>query len=298
MSLRLQNVWFQYGGFGREEPSSDESSSGEFQNGRFALRDINLDIEPGEFIGIVGRSGSGKTTLVQLFNGLLKPTKGCVYWKGQDIFSHSNLLRRIRVTIGLVFQFPETQFFEDTVFAEVSYGPRNLEWSEAMVSKRVQDALSLVDLDPSTFLGRSPFQLSEGEKRRVAIASLLAMDPEYLVLDEPTAGLDYRSVERLKACMKRIHARGKTVILVSHDMELVAELVQRVIALRRGRIIYDGLKEPFFHNSEFLRQLGLRAPAAAQLAQKLRQKGLPISPLPLTRSQLRNRLRHLACNRQ
>lgn len=206
------------------------------------LKDINLEITSGEFIGIVGATGSGKTTLLQHFTGLLRPILGSVLVDDRDIWKKDYPLNVLRRKIGLVFQFPESQLFEETVFLDVAFGPKSLKLTEEEIANRVQLALNLVGLDAENIKNRSPHNLSDGEKRRVALAGILAMAPEILILDEPTAGLDPSGVSLISKILKQLHDEGTTIVLISHNMELIFELTKRVIIMDRGAIVFDGDK--------------------------------------------------------
>ncbi|MFP4661201.1 MAG: energy-coupling factor transporter ATPase [Halanaerobiales bacterium] len=238
-----------------------------------ALDDINLVIKDHEFIGLVGHTGSGKSTLVQLFNGLITPTKGEVLIDGVNITEKKGNIKQIRQKIGLVFQYPEHQLFEETVFNDVAFGPRNLDLPEEEVAKRVRDAIRLVGLDYDEFRERSPFNLSGGQQRKVAIAGVLAMKPEILILDEPTAGLDPQGREQLIKLLEFLHCAGITIILISHRMEEIARLSGRVIVMSKGKIKYDNTPVEVFSSVEELRELGLDLPEITEILWRLRRKG-------------------------
>jgi len=242
------------------------------------LSNINLEIKDNEFIGLIGPTGSGKTTLVQHLNGLLRPSRGRILIDDQDLWDKRTNLSEVRRRIGLVFQFPEVQFFESTVFDEVAFGPRNLNLPDSEIEARVERSLQQMDLDPQSFKHRSPFRLSEGEKRRLAIASVLAMDPEMLILDEPTAGMDHACITKLEKLIRKIFLSGKTIILISHDMDLIARSVNRVVVLNEGKIYFDGRKEEILTDEERLKAIGLNAPEITLLVKKLRNKGVNIKP--------------------
>ncbi len=281
--IRLENVSFRYTE-GLEGYLSSES----------VLKNISFEIEKGEFVGLVGPSGSGKTTLIQHFNGLLKPTSGRIWVAGEEITAGKKSLKAVRKQVGIIFQFPELQFFENTVFEEVAYGPKNLGISPEQIEARIQKAFAWLNLDFAQFRDRSPFQLSEGQKRRVAIASVLVMEPEVLVFDEPTAGLDYSGVERLKRFVKNLRQTGKTVVLVSHDMDFIAELTDRVLCLKDGQVLFDGTKEAFFSDAELLRRANLKEPEIVRWIQWLRAKGIPLRENILDFEQLFHFLRSYA----
>lgn len=243
-----------------------------------ALEDINLEIGDGEFVGIIGPTGSGKSTLIQHFNGLLLPTKGRVIVDGMEVGKKGANLREIRRRVGLVFQYPEHQLFEETVYKDVAFGPKNLGLDDEDVDFRVREAIKLVGLDES-FLDRSPFELSGGQMRRVAMAGILAMDPGTLVLDEPTAGLDPRGRDAILGYIQGLHAKkGTTIILVSHNMEEIARLVERIYVMDRGRVVLMGSPREVFREEDLLRKIGLGIPHVAQLVRRLRAEGKPIRP--------------------
>lgn len=238
----------------------------------FALSDVSFAVEDGEFIGLIGPTGSGKSTLIQHLNGLLKPTSGTVLVDGVDIWSKDVSLKEIRQKIGLVFQYPEQQVFEETVFDDIAFGPRNLGYSADEVKSSVEAAREMVGLDPE-LLSRSPFELSGGQLRRVAVAGILAMNPQVLVLDEPAAGLDPRGRRDILDNIERLHESGITVILVSHNMEDVAYFCDRILVLNEGKLVGDGSPKEVFTQGAFLESIGLKPPEVTLLMQKLRQKG-------------------------
>jgi len=240
-----------------------------------ALRGITLRIEPGEFLGIIGPTGSGKSTLVQHFNGLLRPTAGTLQVAGIDLTDPRADLRRLRQDVGLLFQYPEDQLFEETVAKDVAFGPRNLGLDDAEIAQRVEAALQQVGLDLQQFGSRSPFSLSGGEMRRVAIAGVLAMAPRVLVLDEPAAGLDPQGKEELFGQIRALHEREHlTVILVTHNMDEAARLVKRLVVLDRGAVVMDGPVREIFSRAGELAALGLGVPRIAELLHRLEQRGL------------------------
>ncbi len=248
-----------------------------------ALADVSLEIRSGEIVGIIGATGSGKSTLVQHFNGLLRPTRGRVYLDDVDIHAREVDRRRLRQQIGLLFQYPEHQLFEETVSADVAFGPRNLGVAGQELDRRVRGALERVGLDPDRFGPRSPFALSNGEMRRVAIAGILAMEPRMLILDEPTAGLDPLSRQEILDHIRRLHdERGLTIVLVSHSMDAVARLCRRLIVMDRGRVVADGAARSVFADPARLAALGLGLPQVTLCAQRLRERGLPVRPDVLT----------------
>lgn len=242
-----------------------------------ALRGVSLQIAREEFVAILGATGSGKSTLIQHFNGLLRPTAGRVVVAGQDLWAPRADRRAARRLVGLVFQFPEYQLFEETVRRDVAFGPRNLGWGPEAVAQAADDALRLVGLAPERFADRSPFSLSGGEMRRVALAGVLAMRPAVLVLDEPTAGLDGQGRREIRQVLQDLHARGQTVVLVTHRMDEAAELVQRVVVLHEGTVVLAGTPREVFAHEEELRRLGLDLPPAARLTRRLRAHGLPVT---------------------
>jgi len=238
------------------------------------LSDINLEIISGEFIGIVGPTGSGKTTLLQHFTGLLKPTSGTVCIDDKNIWSKDFDLRELRKRTGLVFQFPESQLFEDTVFADVAFAPHCQKLSNDEVIHRVKNALKLVGMEFERIGNRSPYHLSVGEMRRVALAGVLAMAPEMLILDEPTAGLDSSGVELITKILKRLTNEGIGIILISHNMDLIFQLSSRIMILNKGNIIYDGDKKSIFNSRQLFRQAKLELPRIIQFAQYLHDRNI------------------------
>jgi len=249
-----------------------------------ALRDIDLRIDDGEFVGLIGPTGSGKSTLVQHMNGLLQPTSGQVLVDGIDLRSSKKHRRRIRQEVGLIFQYPEHQLFEETVARDVAFGPSNQGLDESEVDRRVEEALHTVGLDPEEFGPRSPFNLSGGQKRRVAIAGVLAMRPDVLVLDEPTAGLDPQGSRQIMETIRQLHEKsGRTVILVSHNMIDVARLARRVVVMAEQRVVLDGPVEHIFgHEGDRLREMGLDIPPVTAAVQALRRRGAPLPAELLT----------------
>lgn len=241
-----------------------------------ALDNINLQIPDGQFIGLIGHTGSGKTTLIQHLDALLEPKSGTVYLDGEDIFEKDYDRRKLRAAMGLVFQYPEHQLFETTVFADVCFGPKNLGLDKKEVELRAYDALKLVGLEDEYFY-QSPFDLSGGQKRRVAIAGVLAMQPKVLILDEPTAGLDPKGRDEILDCISDLHRKkNMTVILVSHSMEDVAKYVERIIVMNHGKVFLDGTpKEVFAHYKE-LEEIGLAAPQVTYIMNELAAKGIPV----------------------
>ena len=249
---------------------------------KHALKDINLVINDGEFIGVIGHTGSGKSTLMQLFNGLEKATSGSIYYNGQDIYDEDFKMKDLRNKVGLVFQYPEHQLFETTVLEDVKFGPRNQGLSALDVDMRAYEALKAVNFREELY-DASPFELSGGQKRRAAIAGVLAMQPEVLILDEPTAGLDPKGRDHILKLLSKLHEeKGITIILVSHSMEDVAEYVDRIIALNDGTIAFDGApKEVFTHYKE-LEKIGLRAPQVTYVMHALKDKGFDVDTTAIT----------------
>lgn len=242
-----------------------------------ALEDVNLTIEDGEFVGLIGHTGSGKSTLVQHLNGLLMPSSGRILVDGLDLADKNTDRRAIRQKVGLVFQYPENQLFEETVEKDIAFGPKNLGLSEAEIDRRVRSAMRRVALDVDSLRGRSVFELSGGQMRRVAIAGVLAMEPQTLVLDEPCAGLDPRGREEILGLIRDLHREsGATIVMVSHSMDDVASLAERVIVMNRGCVAMDGKPRDIFSRGDELRGIGLDVPQAVELAQKLRERGFDI----------------------
>lgn len=247
-----------------------------------ALKDINIEISTGEFVGIIGHTGSGKSTLIQMFNGLLKPTQGQVLVNGQDIHDDKINKKEIRQKVGLVFQYPEYQLFEMTVREDVAFGPKNLGLSENEIAERVKYALEAVGLDES-YYEKSPFELSGGQKRRVAIAGVLAMKPDTLILDEPTAGLDPKGRNELFDQLQKMHKElGLTIVLISHSMEDVARYAEKLIVLYKGKIAYEGTPREVFANGTKLEEIGLAMPQIRYIMAALKDKGLPVDADVLT----------------
>ncbi len=262
MSIILDNVSYVY----------SENTAYQIQ----ALKNINLKIEDGQFIGIIGHTGSGKSTLIQHLNGLMKATSGSIYFHGKDIYEEDFDLRELRNRVGLVFQYPEHQLFEATIFDDVSFGPKNQGLTKEEAGLRTFEALKKVGM-PEELYDQSPFGLSGGQKRRVAIAGVLAMKPEVLILDEPTAGLDPAGRDEILDLVARMHReQGITVILVSHSMEDVAKYVQRMIVMNQGSVMYDGLPKEVFRHYKELEAVGLAAPQVTYLMNELKACGLNV----------------------
>lgn len=247
------------------------------ENNVTALKNINLDIDRGEFIGIVGHTGSGKSTLVQLFNGLIIPSSGTVKVNGKNITEEKTNLKETRRHVGLVFQYPEHQLFEETVFKDIAFGPKNLGLTDKEIEIRVKEVMGLVNLDYEEFKDRSPFNLSGGQQRRVAIAGVLALKPEVLVLDEPSAGLDPQGRKRLADLLRYLYNElDMTLILISHRMEEIAELSTRVIVMHNGEIVLDGSPKDVFAREQELHQLALDLPQITEILHRLKDKGLKV----------------------
>ncbi|MGL4345560.1 MAG: energy-coupling factor transporter ATPase [Cellulosilyticaceae bacterium] len=247
-----------------------------------ALKNINLHIAKGKFVGIIGHTGSGKSTLIQMFNGLIKPTQGSIYLDGVDIHQSGCDKKEIRQKVGLVFQYPEYQLFEQTIYDDVAYGPKNQGFEGNQLKERIETSLRLVGIDESLYQ-KSPFELSGGQKRRVAIAGVLAMRPQVLVLDEPTAGLDPKGREELFGQLRRMHEQlNLTIILISHSMEDVAKYVEELIVLHRGEVAYEGTPREVFAHGAKLEEIGLAVPQICYITEALKQRGIAINSNVLT----------------
>ncbi len=255
-----------------------------------ALKNVNLEIPDGQFIGLIGHTGSGKSTLVQHLNGLIKPTGGAIYFNGEDIHDSDYDKKKLRSKVGLVFQYPEHQLFEIDVFSDVCFGPKNLGLPKKEVELRAYAALKQVGLEDEFFY-QSPFDLSGGQKRRVAIAGVLAMKPDILILDEPTAGLDPKGRDEILDQIAGLHQEmGITVILVSHSMEDVAKYVERIIVMNKGSVLYDDVPKEVFRHYKELEQVGLAAPQVTYIMQALREKGIPVHTDVTTISEARDEI--------
>jgi energy-coupling factor transport system ATP-binding protein len=242
-----------------------------------ALNNVSLEIKDGEFLGLIGHTGSGKSTLVQHLNGLLKPKSGKIIIDDIEITKKGTNLKSVRQKVGLVFQYPEHQLFEETVYKDIAFGPKNLGLSDEEVDKRVLQAMKMVGLDSEDIKSKSPFDISGGQRRRVAIAGVLAMEPKILILDEPTAGLDPRGRDAILREIKMLHeVYGKTIILVSHSMEDIAKLVNRIIVMSEGKCILTGSPREIFKEADTLISVGLGIPQVTALVKELRHKGLNI----------------------
>ena len=243
---------------------------------QYALKNVNLTIGDGEFIGLIGHTGSGKSTLIQHLNGLLRASSGDILYNGESIYREGYSMKELRSHVGLVFQYPEHQLFEVDVFSDVCFGPKNFGLSQEEAEARAREALTLVGLDES-FYKQSPFELSGGQKRRAAIAGVLAMKPEVLILDEPTAGLDPQGREDVLGLVAKLHReRGMTVILVSHSMEDVARYVSRLVVMNHGEKVFDGTPKEVFRHYKELEAIGLAAPQITYVVHALKEQGIPI----------------------
>lgn len=239
-----------------------------------AIDNVDLEVMPGEFLGVIGHTGSGKSTLIQHLNGLLRPTGGEILLDGTDIWERPKEIRKVRFQVGLVFQYPEYQLFEETVYKDISYGPKNMGLDASEIDRRVRQAAAFAGIDED-MLEKSPFELSGGQKRRVAIAGVIAMEPKVLILDEPTAGLDPRGREAILAQLRSYHKqKGNAVILVSHSMEEVARNVDRIVVMSHSHKLMDGTPEEVFSRAEELLQVGLDVPQVTKVAMELQKRGL------------------------
>ena len=243
---------------------------------KHALKDINLVIEERDFIGLIGHTGSGKSTLTQHLNGLMRGTSGTIFYKGEDIYDKNFNMKALRSKVGLVFQYPEHQLFETTVYKDVSFGPKNLGLEQLEVDLRTYDAIKMVGLSDEV-LDASPFELSGGQKRRVAIAGVLAMKPELLILDEPTAGLDPKGRDEILEQIARLHKESNiTIILVSHSMEDVAKYANRLVVMNKGEIVYNDRPHEVFKHYKELEKIGLAAPQVTYVMNELKSRGFPV----------------------
>lgn len=242
-----------------------------------AVNNVNIEIEKGEFLGVIGHTGSGKSTLIQHFNGLLKPSSGKVYLDGQDIWADKKQIRNVRFRVGLVFQYPEYQIFEETVYKDIAFGPHNMGLSEQEIDRRVRATAEKVGI-PEGMLKKSPFEISGGEKRRVAIAGVMAMEPEVLILDEPAAGLDPKGRERILSLIQEYHrTMGCTVLLVTHSMEDAARYASKLLVMNNGEIFcYDKTPEVFRRSAE-IEKIGLSVPQITRVFNILKEKGINIA---------------------
>lgn len=258
MNIKLENVSFSY--------NQNKSS-------QVVLKGINLEIKKGEFVGMVGPMGSGKTTLLELISGFLNPLSGKVLFDGTDIYSDKKIISGLRKKISIVFQFPERQLFEDTVFDDISFGVKNLGIAGEKLEKLVRESLKCVGLDIERFRQKSPFKLSYGEQRRVAIAGVIVSNPEIILLDEPTIAVDYNGLKYIEKIMNEMHSKGKTIVLVSHDMDIIAKNVNRIVAIKEGKIVFDGDKNNFFRDVDFVQNLNLEIPETIKFISKYNLKG-------------------------
>ena len=243
---------------------------------QYALKDVSFEIPDGQFVGLIGHTGSGKSTLIQHLNGLIKPTSGHIYYNGEDIYQEGYSLKQLRSKVGLVFQYPEHQLFEVDVFSDVCFGPKNLGLSKEEVEERAREALTLVKLDESLWK-QSPFELSGGQKRRAAIAGVMAMQPEVLILDEPTAGLDPKGRDEILDQILELHEKkGMAIVLVSHSMEDIARYADRLMVMNHGEKVYDGTPKEVFEHYRELEAMGLAAPQVTYIVHELKEHGVPI----------------------
>ena len=257
---------------------------------RSAVEDMSFEVERGEFLGIIGHTGSGKSTLIQHLNGLLKPTSGQILLNGRDIWEDPKKIRSVRFQVGLVFQYPEYQLFEETVYKDIAFGPGNMGLDKEEIDRRVRESARMVGL-AEELLEKSPFDLSGGQKRRVAIAGVMAMEPKVLILDEPTAGLDPRGRDEILAQIRAYHeTKRATVILVSHSMEEIARNVGRIVVMRDAHVYMDGTPRQVFARAEELEQAGLDVPQVTKIAMSLRRRGMDIDPAVYTIEELEQAL--------
>lgn len=262
MSIRAENLTYVYGAGTALE--------------QYALKDVSFEIPDGQFVGLIGHTGSGKSTLIQHLNGLIKPAGGTVYYDGTDIYSEGFSLKELRSKVGLVFQYPEHQLFEVDVFSDVCYGPRNLGLAKEEVDQRAREALKQVGLKEK-YWDQSPFELSGGQKRRVAIAGVLAMDPKVLILDEPTAGLDPKGRDEILEEIRQLHKeRGMSIVLVSHSMEDIARYADRLTVMSHGEKVFDGTPREVFEHYRELEAIGLAAPQVTYIVHELKERGVPL----------------------
>lgn len=274
MSLKLEHVTYTY------NPGTAYETH--------ALKDVSLEIPQGQFVGVIGHTGSGKSTLIQHFNGLMRPTSGTVFYNEEDIWQEGYSLRRLRSHVGLVFQYPEHQLFEADVLSDVCFGPKNQGLSQEEALERARTALMQVGLKEK-YYGSSPFELSGGQKRRVAIAGVLAMEPDVLILDEPTAGLDPKGRDEILDQIAYLHQERKiSVVLVSHSMEDIARYVERIIVMNQGEKLFDGVPKEVFSHYKELEAIGLAAPQITYIMHALKEKGLEADTSAITVEEARN----------
>ena len=258
-----------------------------------AVDDVTFSAQRGEFIGLIGHTGSGKSTLIQHFNGLLKPSAGHVYINGEDIFQSKEMTRAARFAVGLVFQYPEYQLFEETVYADVAFGPKNMGLSKDEIDRRVRENCRIVGL-PDSVLDKSPFELSGGQKRRVALAGIFAMEPEVMVLDEPMAGLDPAGCAEVFRYIKDYHEKhGTTILFVTHSMEYAAQMAERIVVMDHGRILMDGTPEDVFARADELIAAGLDVPQVTRVFLELKKRGVSVDTAVYTVEQAAAQLRAL-----
>ena len=258
-----------------------------------AVDDVSFSAQRGEFIGLIGHTGSGKSTLIQHFNGLLKPTSGKIYINGEDIFQSKEMTRAARFAVGLVFQYPEYQLFEETVYADVAFGPKNMGLDKDEIDRRVRENCRIVGLSEDV-LDKSPFELSGGQKRRVALAGIFAMEPEVMVLDEPMAGLDPAGCADVFRFIKEYHEKhGTTILFVTHSMEYAAQMSERIIVMDHGHILMDGTPAEVFARSEELIEAGLDVPQVTRVFLELKKQGVPVDPSVYTVEQAVTQLKKL-----
>ena len=280
MSIKIENLTHVY------------MANGPFE--KKALDNVNLDIKDGEFIALIGHTGSGKSTLIQHMNGLLEATSGKIIVDGEDITQKGVTLSDVRKKVGLVFQYPEYQLFEETIAKDIAYGPTNLGLDEEEIDKRVRKSMEMVGLDYEVYKDKSPFDLSGGQKRRVAIAGVIAMEPKTLILDEPTAGLDPKGRDDILEQIQLLHSKyNMTIILVSHSMEDVAKIAQRVIVMNKGKVALEGTPAEVFKHVKELEEIGLGVPQVTYLMMKLREKGYKVSDEVYTIEQCKKELMKL-----
>ena len=254
---------------------------------RSAVKDVDMEIYRGEFLGIIGHTGSGKSTLIQHLNGLLKPTGGTITLDGRDIWADPKRIREVRFKVGLVFQYPEYQLFEESVYKDIAFGPRNMGLEEGEIDRRVRASAAFAGLGEE-LLDKSPFDLSGGQKRRVAIAGVIAMEPEVLILDEPSAGLDPAGRRSLLENIRAYHReKGTTVVMVSHSMDEVAENVDRIVVLANAGVVMSGTPHEVFSRAQELMDVGLNVPQVTQVAMELKRRGVDIDPAVYTVADLR-----------
>ena len=255
-----------------------------------AVENVNLSVEKGAFVGVIGHTGSGKSTLIQMLNGLIRPTSGQVLLNGEDIWAKPKEIRRVRFQVGMVFQYPEYQLFEETVIKDIMFGPKNMRLSDEEALKRAKEAAHFTDLKPE-LLEKSPFELSGGEKRRAAIAGVIAMKPEVLILDEPTAGLDPKGRDDILGQIAKLQKeRGITIVLVSHSMEDVAQYASRILVVNGGKIVFDDKPRKVFEHEKELHEMGLAIPQVTQLMHRLKSEGYPVFENAITVQEARKNL--------